>query len=149
MADEEKDPVRELLRSLIPRRKMNEVSRRIGKNQTYIQQFLTYGQPKRLPEEVRVALARLYGRSPDDFRPPEEREQMPQLVLDPALELRAKAVAERFVGPEDNSVNRQLRADIAWTVYALLEAEQKGVRITDNEHTLRAIELLISRIAAS
>jgi hypothetical protein len=63
---------------------------------------------------------------------------MAQLALDPALEVRAKAVAERFVGPEDTPANRQLRVDIASTVYALLEAEQKGVRITDNEHTLRA-----------
>lgn len=40
---------------------MAEVSRRVGKNQTYIQQFLTRNSPRVLPEDVRAELSRILG----------------------------------------------------------------------------------------
>ncbi len=54
------DPVRELLRQAAEQRKipLAQLSRRIGRNHAYLQQYLERGVPRKLPEEVRAALAR-------------------------------------------------------------------------------------------
>lgn len=54
------DPVRKLVldRSRELDRSFAELSRAIGRNGTYVQQFLTKGSPARLPERERAALAR-------------------------------------------------------------------------------------------
>ncbi|HYC05527.1 MAG TPA: S24 family peptidase [Azospirillaceae bacterium] len=56
---------------------MAEVSRRIGRNHAYVQQYLERGVPKRLPEDMRHAIARFL-----DI--PEEALRPPLLVLEPA-----------------------------------------------------------------
>lgn len=44
------------------------VSKAIGKNHAYLQQFVKRGTPRHLPESVRAALGEYFGRDPDDFR---------------------------------------------------------------------------------
>lgn len=55
----ETDPVRIFLAAEIARQDMDmaNLSKRIGMNQTYIQQFLRRGIPRKLPEDVRQKLA--------------------------------------------------------------------------------------------
>lgn len=55
----ETDPVRIFLAAEIDRQDLDmaNLSRAVGKNQTYIQQFLRRGIPRKLPEEVRQQLA--------------------------------------------------------------------------------------------
>jgi phage repressor protein C with HTH and peptisase S24 domain len=66
------DPVRELVSSRMAELglSMKEVSERLGKNQTYIQQYLKKGSPEWLPEDVRGALAGMLGLSEDTLRRP-------------------------------------------------------------------------------
>lgn len=62
--------VRELIANLIAGSNLNlaELSRRIGKNHAYLQQYLQRGVPQKLNEDVREALARELGISPDELR---------------------------------------------------------------------------------
>lgn len=57
------DAVRKLVERLITDRGLNpaELSRRLGKNHAYVQQYLKRGVPRTLPEEVRSRLAELLG----------------------------------------------------------------------------------------
>ena len=66
------DPVRELVTNRMAELglSMKEVSERLGKNQTYIQQYLRKGSPEWLPEEVRGALAGILGVQEDTLRRP-------------------------------------------------------------------------------
>ena len=56
------DDVRGRLRGLCSERgeSLAALSRLVGKNDAYLQQFLTKGTPRRLPEEVRRTLARYF-----------------------------------------------------------------------------------------
>lgn len=65
----------DLVRQLIERlaqdsnETLKAVSLAIGKNETYLQQFVRYGKPQKgLPEDVREALGRKFGLAPDSFR---------------------------------------------------------------------------------
>ena len=49
---------------------MKEASAKIGRNETYVQQFLTRGHPAELRERDREKLAHVLGISPDDLRGP-------------------------------------------------------------------------------
>jgi hypothetical protein len=49
---------------------MKEASAKIGRNETYVQQFLTRGHPAELRERDREKLAQVLGISPDDLRGP-------------------------------------------------------------------------------
>ena len=51
-----------------------EVSRAIGRNHAYLQQFMRRGTPRALPEEVRFALARYFGVDETELRPPRAAE---------------------------------------------------------------------------
>lgn len=64
------DPVRDLLTGLIAKHEtdMATVSRAIGRNHAYLQQFLKAGKPRQLPEEVREKLAGHFKIDPDCFR---------------------------------------------------------------------------------
>lgn len=55
--------MRELIQAKIEEKRVSlaSVSRAIGKNHAYLQQYLERGIPKRLPEDVRGALARYLG----------------------------------------------------------------------------------------
>jgi SOS-response transcriptional repressor LexA len=57
------DPVRDLIRNEAERRgeSLSSLSKKIGKNHAYLQQFLERGVPKSLPEDVRPDLAILLG----------------------------------------------------------------------------------------
>lgn len=59
------DPVRVFVFDRIVELELDfaEVSRKIGRNQTYIQQFLKRGTPRKLPEGVRPELARVLSTS--------------------------------------------------------------------------------------
>ena len=56
------DPVRKLIAGLIKDRQttMSDVSKKIGRNHAYIQQFIERGVPRKLPEDARKALADLF-----------------------------------------------------------------------------------------
>src|SRR5579883_319606 len=47
---------------------LNDASLRIGRNPTYLQQYVKYGRPDRLPEDVRDSLAPILEVSADDLR---------------------------------------------------------------------------------
>jgi len=49
---------------------MKEASAKIGRNETYVHQFLTRGQPVELRERDREKLAQVLGISPDELRGP-------------------------------------------------------------------------------
>lgn len=57
------DPVRKLLVGLIEDRGLNlsQVSLKLGKSHSYLQQFVKRGVPAKLPEDVRSQLAELFG----------------------------------------------------------------------------------------
>ena len=59
MKDDVADPVRNLISQLLRERGLDAkaVSLAIGRNHAYLQQFLKRGIPRKLPEDVRVALA--------------------------------------------------------------------------------------------
>lgn len=64
------DPVRRALQELIDQRDVDykTVSLAIGRNHSYIQQFLKRGMPAKLPEDVREALGHYFKVSPELFR---------------------------------------------------------------------------------
>ncbi len=64
------DSVRQLVASRLEERGLNmsEVSKRLGKNQTYIQQYVKKGSPRWLPEDIRPALAAILDMSENDLR---------------------------------------------------------------------------------
>ena len=66
------DVVRRRIQALLTRDALTlaEVSRAIGRNHAYLQQFLRRGTPKALPEEVRIALARYLGIDETELRVP-------------------------------------------------------------------------------
>lgn len=57
------DSVRKLLDGLIADRGLNlsDVSKKLGKNHAYMQQFMKRGIPEKLPEDVRAKLAEMFG----------------------------------------------------------------------------------------
>lgn len=60
---ERMDSVRKLLSGLIADRGLNlsDVSKKLGKNHAYMQQFIKRGIPERLPEDVRSKLSEMFG----------------------------------------------------------------------------------------
>ena len=64
------DPVRVALVSHLERLglDMKAASRQVGRNASYLQQFIKRGIPRDLPEDVREALAPLLGVSADSLR---------------------------------------------------------------------------------
>ncbi len=64
------ESVRALVKERIKSRDLNmaEVSRKIGRNHAYIQQFIDRGVPRTLNEGVREKLAPILGLQPDDLR---------------------------------------------------------------------------------
>lgn len=57
------DSVRKLLSGLIADRGLNlsDVSKKLGKNHAYMQQFIKRGIPEKLPEDIRSKLAEMFG----------------------------------------------------------------------------------------
>jgi cyanate lyase len=67
--------VRKLLSDAIRKKglDMAKVSRKIGRNHAYIQQYVSQGKPKKLPEDVRHDLAIELGISEDLLREPRDK----------------------------------------------------------------------------
>lgn len=65
------DPVRQLILSRSQELGIShlELSRRAGKNEAYVHQFIYRGSPRRLPEEVRAAIAEALDVPEDALRP--------------------------------------------------------------------------------
>ncbi|WP_247997016.1 S24 family peptidase [Brucella tritici] len=62
------------------------LSEQIGKNQTYIQQFITKGSPRELRERDRAAVAAILGLNDDDLKlPPEEISQARSTSFNPVI----------------------------------------------------------------
>ena len=66
------DVVRRRIQALLKREAatLAQVSRAIGRNHAYLQQFMRRGTPKTLPEDVRIALARYFGVEEAELRSP-------------------------------------------------------------------------------
>ncbi|MBM3645822.1 MAG: S24 family peptidase [Alphaproteobacteria bacterium] len=65
------DTARRLVLDVLARRPdldMKKLSLAIGRNHAYLQQYLTRGSPRELPESSRLQLAPLMGVAPDDLR---------------------------------------------------------------------------------
>ncbi len=80
------DVVRVRLMQLIVDRKTNlaAVSRAIGRNHAYLQQFVARGKPKKLPEDVRYALAAFFSVDQSVFDLPNRFIKVKNSVLDPS-----------------------------------------------------------------
>ncbi|URD62067.1 peptidase S24 [Sphingomonas sp. KRR8] len=76
------------------------LSRMIGRNPAYIQQFVRRGIPKRLGEEERRLLARYFGVPESLLGGPEHDEQFSGMVRIPALPVRASAGPGAFADDE-------------------------------------------------
>jgi lambda repressor-like predicted transcriptional regulator len=65
------DEIRKPISGRLKERGLNmaEVSRRLGRDETYLQQFLKKGSPKKLSEDDREVLAEVLGISPDELWP--------------------------------------------------------------------------------
>jgi hypothetical protein len=140
------DPVKVLLHRLVTERGIGfgPLSRAIGKNHAYLQQFMKGRTPRVLPAGVRTALGRYFAIDPEEFRPPDERFLNPpaQRSLDPDLIARANQVARYIIG--ERADHEWIRNVILAAAYALLEA---GL-MSDDEETLRVLELAGRRLLA-
>lgn len=47
---------------------LKKLSQEAGRNHAYLQQYITRGTPRVLPEDVRSTIARILGGSPDDYK---------------------------------------------------------------------------------
>jgi transcriptional regulator with XRE-family HTH domain len=67
------DPVRKLITDKLAETglTMKEVSTKLGRNESYLHQFLKRGHPAELGERDRGKLAHVLGISPDDLRGPD------------------------------------------------------------------------------
>ncbi|EKE74855.1 MULTISPECIES: helix-turn-helix transcriptional regulator [Oceanibaculum] len=117
------DPVRRTLIQLIalrdPPTDLKKASLAIGRNHAYLQQFIQRGTPRRLPEEVRHALAAYLGVAESALRDPEEGEAETSQM--PAFDLSRFELPGVAAIPEVN-----VRA--AAGAGALVEAEEDGAR---------------------
>ncbi len=86
--------IRALVAELARRQRLDlaSLSRKLGKNHAYLQQYIKRGVPNILPEEVRPPLARLLGCRADDLRPPVA--DLPTIGGDPTLLSQPNAFAE-------------------------------------------------------
>ncbi len=97
------DEVRKRLQSLIEDRKTDylSVSRLLGRNAAYVQQFLHRGSPKRLAEEDRAVLSRFFGVDETELGgPARDRGTEPYRII-PRLAVGASAGAGAFGNDED------------------------------------------------
>ena len=72
MADDDMNPAQKALETAILAKGINmaSLSRQLGKNASYIQQHVRYGNPPYLPEEVRVPIAKILDISEKKLRKP-------------------------------------------------------------------------------
>jgi phage repressor protein C with HTH and peptisase S24 domain/lambda repressor-like predicted transcriptional regulator len=96
------DPARRLVAAKIKEHglDMARLSREIGMNQTYVQQYLTKGSPKWLPEIQRGKLARLLDIDEQMLRPPDQGEFPQGRTIQSSPLYRAMSPALSYSGPE-------------------------------------------------
>jgi len=147
------DPVRKLLLDLIAGRgsDLASVSRAIGKNHAYLQQFVKRGVPRHLPEDAREALGGHFGVDPNIFRSSGKSRRSTWSYdarrLDAGKLRRAMLVAESVVGPRSVEDRGSVVLEIASAVYDVLaEKEAEGKPITDDDEALRLIASVLRRI---
>jgi phage repressor protein C with HTH and peptisase S24 domain len=89
------DPVREKLETLIRERGDDYagLSRLVGKNASYIQQYVKRGTPKRLPEDVRRELASYFGVPESELGAPPAPPAIAPQILVPRFAIHAQAGA--------------------------------------------------------
>jgi len=105
----EMDPPRRQLLALAEARgvSLSSLSRLIGKNASYLQQFLRKGSPRKLEENDRAVLARFFGVAEDQLGGSQEKSAAAAVARDigwidiPRLPLQASAGPGATVGAED------------------------------------------------
>lgn len=63
------EQIRELVRERTVGMNLSELSKGIGRNHAYFQQYLERGSPRALPEDIRDYLAPIIGLQPNDLKP--------------------------------------------------------------------------------
>lgn len=109
------DDARRALDELIRQRRCNysEISRLLGRNAAYIQQFIRRGSPKQLDEQDRAVLARFFGVDEKVLGAPARRAgSVVELALVPILEVEASAGHGALAGMEAKSA--QFGFDEVW-----------------------------------
>ena len=109
------DDARRALDELIRQRGCNysEISRLLGRNAAYIQQFIRRGSPKQLDEQDRAVLARFFGVDEKVLGAPARRAgPVVELALVPILEVEASAGHGALAGMEAKSA--QFGFDEVW-----------------------------------
>ena len=86
---------------------LKQASRALGRNDAYLQQFLYRGSPRRLPEQLRLRLARLTGADQSLFLDPDLRALRPESlspdIAVPLHEVRAAAGGGSFAQGTDET----------------------------------------------
>ena len=95
---------------------LKEASRALGRNDAYLQQYLYRGSPRRLPEDMRYALAELVGCDQRRFLGPNEIERQVNATLRSSAPALAEPPASSFRGPD--RAERQAIANMAGSTRA-------------------------------
>jgi phage repressor protein C with HTH and peptisase S24 domain len=95
---------------------LKEASRALGRNDAYLQQYLYRGSPRRLPEDIRYALAELVGCDQRHFLGPNEIERQVNATLRSSALALADPLAPSFRGPD--RAERQAMANMAGSTRA-------------------------------
>ena len=90
----------------------SSLSRLIGRNAAYIQQYIKRGNPKKLAEDDRRLLARYFGVSEALLGGPDQAAQVHDVVTVPHLDIGASAGAGAFAG--DERTRSRIAFDRAW-----------------------------------
>ena len=146
------DPVRSLIVRLAQeqRKSLLTLSKALGRNHAYLQQFVRLQVPRRLPEDVRRALGRLLGVDPRLLQPPEERElpplRQPGEPIDVNLMHEALAITNRLV-KGDSPAQKFRHTEMLGFVIWLLERQAAGVLFDlRDENLLARLEALSYRM---
>jgi phage repressor protein C with HTH and peptisase S24 domain len=107
------DP-RQTLDRLIRERREDyaSISRLLGRNAAYVQQFIKRGSPRKLDEEDRRTLARYFGVSEAELGGPSASDGEERLTVVPVLAVAASAGGGAFA--EHERVEAAMRFDPAW-----------------------------------
>lgn len=126
----EEDPRLTLDRLIRDRREdYASISRLLGRNAAYVQQFIKRGIPRKLDEDDRRTLARYFGVNESVLGGPAGNDPEEQLATVPVLDVAASAGAGAFA--ENERVETAMRFDPAWLRRLRLDASNLSViRVT-------------------
>jgi len=122
-----------------------EVSRKIGKNPTYLQQFVRYGRPAYLPELVRHKLAQHFQVDEREFRDPEYLQEL-QIPKTPITDKNSGKVEERsdaFLSKKSPLLSPKDKQKLL-TIYGTLTSlyQEQGADLAPTTILERALEEL-------